>query len=233
MRGLLTGVNFAALRSLSTDYVHCRTSQRSGCYERSKGWRCWIGNSWNKKKFLNHSRATHAGSTSSVQSSPGRNDTPGGFLHTETLGETYQVAEHDGHGSYISHERQDISGLDINMETIDDSIHPINRPQSPIMSQNSSDGAVQHEPEQNDPIGDMYHDLTFDLVHFNVTGSTTPQSDLDLPTDAGRIDQFSSRSKPGPSSGNYPDMPLYGITDATFSPARSNHTHIADPNDIP
>jgi hypothetical protein len=178
-----------------------------------------------KKRFLSHPSAVHAESFSSVQSSLGRNDTSGGFLHKETLGEACQQAEHDDDGLDATGEI---------MAAIDCSLHPVNRPQSAIMSQVSSNGAAQHESTHNDPIGDMYHDLTFDLVHFNVTGFTTPRSDLYLPTDIGRIDHISNRPRLDPSLEISLDRPVYDVANTALSPGRgSSHTRITDPNNLP
>ncbi|KAL4783762.1 fungal-specific transcription factor domain-containing protein [Aspergillus varians] len=43
-----------------------------------------------------------------------------------------------------------------------------------------------------DEIGNMYHDMTFDLVHFNVTGFATQQSDRHLSPSEGHVDSLES-----------------------------------------
>lgn len=186
-----------------------------------------------KKRFLNRSRSANVESASSVHSSPNINEIPDDFLHTEILGEAFQPTDHDGHGLFPSDERQGMHGLDIGMESSDHRLHSVDKSQPAGMSQDLI-GAAQHELLQDNPIGDMYHDLTFDLVHFNVTGFTTPRSDIYLATDAGHIVQLGSRPRPDPSLEIPFGSPSYGVVDTAFSPGRGpSHARSADQLDYP
>lgn len=97
-----------------------------------------------------------------------------------------------------------------------------------------SNGAAQHEPIQNDPLGDMYHDLTFDLVHYNVAVFTTSRYDFYLPTDAGRYDQLSSQLRSDPDSRINMRSPSQGIINTPFYPRPgTSPTRVANQSDYP
>jgi Fungal specific transcription factor domain len=199
--------------SLLITFVIERHKDRHATKDRRAGG-AGLGILGTKKKFLNHSRAARVGSTSSVQSTSTRNETPGDFTQTEILDEAYQRTD----GPRTSDEKQGTTGLEIGTEFVDNILHPDNRRLSAIMSQDPPlNDAVQHESAQNDSIGDMYHDLTFDLVHFNVTGFTTPRSDLYLPTDT---TQFHSRLRSDPSPDIAPTRSVYGDADTSTSSGR-------------
>ncbi|KAL2825772.1 fungal-specific transcription factor domain-containing protein [Aspergillus cavernicola] len=75
---------------------------------------------------------------------------------------------------------------------------------------------VPNHESENEEIGNMYHDMTFDLVHFNVTGFAAPMSNNDLQTtSAPCVNEFRNSPKLGSTTTPCQDKPDGRVDDAT------------------